>query len=109
MIELGYCRLRPVAMPVLAQPLLDWLRQQGVDARLSSDDAGGLHPALAFVHGVWLMVPERQRDQAELLAQQFDRSLTLIDHNFPDDGDDDDDDGIDAADDGDAPVRPPRR
>ncbi|MEY3015522.1 MAG: hypothetical protein RIT45_4257 [Pseudomonadota bacterium] len=89
MIQAGYCRLRPVAMPVLAQPLLDWLRKHGVDARLSSDDAGGLHPALAFVHGVWLVVPESQRPQAEALAAQFDRSLTLIDHSFPHDDEDD--------------------
>lgn len=88
MIQVGYCRLRQVAMPVLAQPLLDWLRRHDIDARLSSDDAGGLHPALAFVHGVWLVVPESQRTEAEDLALQFDRALTLIDHNFP--GDDED-------------------
>mgnify|MGYP002630466127 CR=1 FL=1 len=95
LFEIGLRRLRRIEMPVLAQPMLDWLHRNGIEARLSSDDAGGLNPALAFVHGVWLVVPERQHSQAEALAAQFERALTLIDDSFPSEDDDDDDDARD--------------
>ena len=76
-------RLMYVELPVVAQPLIQWLQSQVVDARLSSDDAGGLHPSLTFVHGTWLTVPETQTAQAQQLVAQFERSLTLIDETFP--------------------------
>ncbi|MCO4763028.1 MAG: hypothetical protein KC502_16040 [Myxococcales bacterium] len=82
-------RLAFVDMPVMAQPLLAWLRSQGVDARLGSDDAGGLHPSLAFVHGTWLMVPEAQLERAKALHQEYEHSMTLIDDTFPSEEDDD--------------------
>ena len=82
-------RLAYVDMPVMAQPMLAWLKSQGVEARLSSDDAGGLHPSLAFANGTWLLVPEEQLAEAKLLHAQYERSMTLIDDTFPseDDGD----------------------
>ena len=87
----GERKLRQIAMPVLAQPMLQYLRDEGVDARLDSDDAGGLNPALAFVHGVWLVVPGDQVDRATMLLERFDRSLTLIDESFPGDDELEDD------------------
>lgn len=85
----GARKLRQIAMPVLAQPMLQYLRSEGIDARLDSDDAGGLHPALAFVHGVWLVVPAEQVERATALLARFDRSLTLIDESFPAEDNDD--------------------
>ena len=76
-------RLAYIDLPVMAQPLLTWLRSQGIQAQLSSDDAGGLNPALAFANGTWLLVPEDQLPRAEALHAQFERSLTLIDDSFP--------------------------
>lgn len=82
-------RLAYVDMPVMAQPLIGWLRSQGVEARLSSDDAGGLHPSLAFANGTWLVVPEDQLDRAKALHEQYERSMTLIDESFPSEDEDD--------------------
>tara|TARA_B100001094_G_scaffold300624_1_gene326207 strand:+ start:279 stop:542 length:264 start_codon:yes stop_codon:yes gene_type:complete len=72
-----------IEMPITAQPLLQWLQSQGIDASMSSDDAGGLHPALTFVHGTWLTVPSNQTTEAKELIEQFERSLILIDDSFP--------------------------
>ena len=83
MFEPSLRRLAYIEMPVMAQPLLTWLRSQGIHARLSSDDAGGLNPALAFSNGTWLVVPQRQWQRAQALHAQFERSLTLIDEQFP--------------------------
>lgn len=82
-------RLAYIELPVMAQPLLTWLRSQGVHAHLSSDDAGGLNPALAFANGTWLVVPEDELERAKTLHAQFERSLTLIDESFPSEEDDD--------------------
>ncbi len=81
-------QLAYVDMPVMAQPLLAWLRSQGVEARLGSDNAGGLNPALTFSNGTWLLVPEEQMEQAKLLHAQYERSITLIDDSFPSEDDD---------------------
>ncbi len=86
----GLKQLVFIDLPVMAQPLLQWLRQNGIDARLGSDDAGGLHPSLAFVHGTWLLVPEDQAARATELHAEYQRSMTLIDGTFPSEEDDDD-------------------
>lgn len=65
--------------PVMVQPLLDFLRSNGVDAHLTDeDDMGGLNPALAFVHGTWIHVPVDQVPQAEELISAF-RAAPLTD------------------------------
>ena len=52
----------------LARSLLD---SQGIPAWVSSDDYGGLHPALAFTRGVRLMVfPTDLNEALEVLEQQ---------------------------------------
>ena len=54
-----------------AQPILQWLRDNGIEANwIDPDDLGGLDPALAFAHATGVVVPiadvERSR---ELIAQ----------------------------------------
>lgn len=59
--------------PLMAQPLLDFLLANGVDAHLSEDDdLGGLNPALAFVHGTYITVPVEQLDLAQQLIEAFE-------------------------------------
>ncbi len=58
--------------PVMVQPLLDFLRSNGVDAHLTdADDMGGLNPALAWVHGSRVHVPVDQVPLAEQLIRAF--------------------------------------
>lgn len=57
---------------IQAQPLLDFLQQNGVDATFTDDDdLGGLNPALAFVHGTYIAVPAEQLEQAKSLIEAF--------------------------------------
>ena len=72
-----------IEMPVMAQPLLDYLRNAGIEAKLASDDMGGINPALAFVHGTYLIVPEPQYELAKTLYETFRDSVTLIDCERP--------------------------
>ncbi len=58
--------------PVVAQPLLDFLRDNGIEASLrEEDDLGGLNPALAFVHGSYILVTAEQLAQAEALVAEY--------------------------------------
>jgi hypothetical protein len=58
--------------PMMAQPLLDFLLSNGVEAHLrDDDDMGGLNPALAFVHGTYITVPMEQLDLAQQLVDAF--------------------------------------
>lgn len=57
---------------IQAQPLLDFLQQNGVDAQFTDDDdMGGLNPALAFAHGTYIAVPTEQLDHAKSLIEAF--------------------------------------
>ncbi len=72
-----------IEMPVMAQPLLDYLRKAGIEAKLASDDMGGVNPALAFVHGTYLIVPEPQYERARTLYEEFRDSVPLFDCEQP--------------------------
>lgn len=55
-----------------AEPLLAFLRSQGIEAHLrDSDDAGGLDPALAFVHGSAIVVAAADADRARSLLADY--------------------------------------
>ena len=51
----------------LARSLLD---SQGIPAWVSSDDYGGLHPALAFAHGVQVLVLSSDLEDALELIEK---------------------------------------
>lgn len=56
-----------------AEPLLAFLRAQGVEAHLrDSDDAGGLDPALAFVHGSAIVVAAEDAERARTLLAEYE-------------------------------------
>ena len=54
-----------------ADPLTHYLRAQGIDVYISSDDVGGLDPALAFVQGVSVQVPPDQLVKGKLLLEAW--------------------------------------
>ncbi len=59
--------------PMEAAPLLQWLRDNGIDAStLDPDDMGGLAPALTFAHGSAIVVPQAEAARAQELIDQFD-------------------------------------
>ncbi|MBM4343755.1 MAG: hypothetical protein FJ100_10300 [Deltaproteobacteria bacterium] len=61
--------------PMAAAPLLQWLRDNGVDATaLDPDDMGGLAPALTFSHGSAIVVPATEATRAQELIDQFDEA-----------------------------------
>ena len=58
--------------PMDAEPSLQWLRGNGIDAQLiDEDDLGGLDPALAFAHGTGVVVPLDDADRAEALIAEY--------------------------------------
>ena len=61
----------------LAQPLVDLLLDHGIAAWVNSDDCGGVDPALNFVHGTHVMVPEHEVVQAAALVKQFEDAPRL--------------------------------
>jgi hypothetical protein len=55
-----------------AQPILQWLRDNGIDAGLiDPDDLGGLDPALAFAHATGIVVPEGDVERAQALIAEY--------------------------------------
>jgi hypothetical protein len=57
---------------MVARPLMDWLRQNGIHASLAeSDDMGGTLPSLAFVHGTYIQVPPQQHEEAKHLIDKY--------------------------------------
>ncbi len=67
-------RLARVDHRVLAEHVLDFLQRNGIDARLDSDDCGGINPALAFVHGTWLVVPHADFERAAELYRSYEQA-----------------------------------
>ncbi len=58
--------------PMDAEPILQWLRSNGIDAQLiDEDDLGGLDPALAFAHGTGVVVPILDAERAEALITAY--------------------------------------
>lgn len=55
-----------------AQPILQWLRDNGIDAGLiDPDDLGGLDPALAFAHATGIVVPSAEVERARALIAEY--------------------------------------
>ena len=63
----------------LAQPLLDLPVDHGIRAWVNSDDCGGVDPALNFVNGTHVMVPDVDRVRAEELVALADTIKILND------------------------------
>lgn len=62
--------------PLDAQPILQWLRDNAIDAQLiDEDDLGGLDPALAFAHGTGIVVPAADRERAEALIADYQQAV----------------------------------
>ncbi len=55
----------------LAAPILGLLVDNGIDARVSSDDCGGVDPALAFALGVRVLVPLEDAERATELLKEY--------------------------------------
>ncbi len=65
-----FVTLITVEQRFLAAPILGLLTDNGIAARVSSDDCGGVDPALAFVRGVEVLVPTDDAERAvELLTE----------------------------------------
>ncbi len=69
-----WAELTEIPHRVFAQPIVELLRDNGIDARVQADDMGGLDPALAFVTGVRVLVKRAQLPAALLLLGQFEAS-----------------------------------
>ena len=61
----------------LGQPLVDLLNDHGIPAWVNSDDCGGVDPALGFVNGTHVMVPEADRQRAEQLVGEYENAPRL--------------------------------
>lgn len=65
--------------PMDAEPILQWLRSNGIDAQLiDEDDLGGLDPALAFAHGTGVVVPLLDAERAEALITEYGHSQVQV-------------------------------
>ena len=58
--------------PVLAQPIVDLLRENGINAAVFSDDAGGNIPPVAFISGTRIMVPENELGRAREILSRWE-------------------------------------
>lgn len=55
-----------------AQPILQWLHDNGIDASLiDPDDLGGLDPALAFAHATGVVVASADAERAQKLIADY--------------------------------------
>ena len=61
----------------LAQPLVDLLEDHNIPAWVNSDDWGGVDPALAFVNGTHVMVPEADLQRAQQLVSEYENAPRL--------------------------------
>ena len=66
-----------VPMRALGQPLVDLLRDHGIQARINSDDCGGVDPALNFSNGTHVMVPEASAARAAQLVAEYESAPRL--------------------------------
>ncbi len=66
-----------VPQRALGQPLVDLLTDHGIPAWINSDDCGGVDPALNFVNGTHVMVPEADLQRAEQLVARFESAPRL--------------------------------
>jgi hypothetical protein len=59
-----------------AEHVMTFLTQNGVDAMLWGDDAGGLNPAMGFVEAFGIRVREDQEELARELIDDFGLAAT---------------------------------
>lgn len=60
---------------IAADPILRWLRDNGVQAWLvDEDDLGGLDPALAFVHATGIVVRDAEAERARNLITAYQQA-----------------------------------
>jgi hypothetical protein len=71
----SYRKLVEVPMAAFAEPLVALLKRHGIEATVRADDGGGLYPSLAWVNGVWVMVPDTDYEVAARLLAQHKTSL----------------------------------
>ncbi len=64
--------LTTVPGAVFAAPLIDFLRDNGVEAFSRADDCGGVDPALGFANGTDVLVPDEQLTQAKQLLADWE-------------------------------------
>ncbi len=48
------------------------LESRGIYSRVRSDDCGGVRPALAFAGGIEIIVSIEDREQAEIIINQYE-------------------------------------
>jgi hypothetical protein len=68
----AFVELTTVSQRVFAEPLLSMLNDNGIAARASADDCGGVDPSLAFTRGVGVLVPTADLARAKELLTDFD-------------------------------------
>ncbi len=70
----SFVRLTEVSSRVVAQPLVDFLADQGIEARIESDDCGGTNPLLATILGTFIRVPENDYNEAKALLEEWENA-----------------------------------
>ena len=62
----------------LAQPIVDLLKDNGIEASVKSDDCGGVDPALNFVNGTHVMVPLFELGRSRELLGAWEAAEPLV-------------------------------
>lgn len=74
-------RIERFTSRVQAEVACGWLTEQGIDARVSSDDANGVHPDIPFgIGGTAVIVADEQLEQAKALLDEQAAEEPLEDH-----------------------------
>jgi len=72
-----FVSIAAVPQRALGQPLVDLLQDHGIPAWINSDDCGGVDPALNFVNGTHVMVPEADVPRAQQLVHEYENAPRL--------------------------------
>jgi len=70
--------LTSVPLEPLAQPILDYLADNGVESWILSEDGGGMFPSLDFIQGIHIVVGGDQLAQAKQLLADFE-AMSAVD------------------------------
>ena len=70
-------QLTDVGARWMAQPIIDFLADNGITATVTSDDCGGVDPALNFVRGTYIMVIEEALETAQQLMKDWDEAVII--------------------------------
>lgn len=73
-----------ISMPgrILAEPIVQLLRANGIDAFIHADDSGGVDPALGMVHGAQIRVASHQLKEAQQLLAAYEQA-PLVENEDP--------------------------